>query len=372
MKKKVFINGRFTTHHFAIRNVIYSITKELSKKDDLEVFITINKNSDKKDFEKLDVNIINVNINSDSSILNNLYTIFIVPLLLIKYRINLCIYPGISLFLFKPCKTILYMHDLIEYQMDNQSKKQLIFRKITYPYVCKLANKIVTVSKNSKKDLESILNVKSEKISVFYNGFDDDIYPVEKQAAAKYVEEKYQISNYIYYMGYITHPQKNLIYLINEFKILHENNKDLNLVFAGPIGKDSDLIFNAVKDNNLESSFKYLGKVPYEHIKYLYSASICFCFPSLYEGFGMPVLESMATKTITFASNISSIPEILTNENYLIDPRKKGDLSDCIQKHFQISDVKKEEVVEKNYQRTKAFSWENHGDSLHKLILKLL
>jgi glycosyltransferase involved in cell wall biosynthesis len=371
MKKRILIHGRFTTHHFAVRNVIYNLARELSERENLEVFITINKNSEHEDFKKMRVKILYIHLNSDNSILNVLHTLFIIPIILMINRINICIYPGICFYLFAPCKTILYMHDLIEYHIDNQSKIKLFYRKIVYPYDCKRADKIITVSENSKRDLEAILKINKDKIAVAYNGYDEGLYPVNKNIAAKYVEQNYHIKNYIYFMGYITHPQKNLIYLINEFAKVRKIYNSLTLTFAGPIGKDASIIFDAVKDNNIEDSFKYLGKVPYEDIKYLYSAAKLFCFPSLYEGFGMPVLEAMASKTIVFASNVSSMPEILTNEKYLVDPYKEGDLSEKILRYFQKTDDENEEVLENNYQRAKYFSWKKHADIVYRVISEL-
>lgn len=367
--KKILINGRFTSHHFAIRNVIYNVVKELSHKKDLSVYVLLNKDSEMLEFKRLRVNILTNPLPANNAPLNHLYTMFILPFILLFKHIDLVIYPQICIYLFNPCKSILYLHDLIEFYLNNQDKKRMIFRKLSYPYVCKHADYIVTVSNNTKKDIIKFLNTPANKIVVAYNGCAEDLKPIDMVEAANYVKDKYDISDYIFYIGYLSHPQKNLIYLINEFKRILINYPSLNLVFAGPQGKDADLILEAVKNSNLGSHFKYLGKVPFSDLKYLYSGCRLFCFPSIYEGFGMPVLEAMTCGAPVITSNISSMPEILQDDKYLIDPYKDGDLSS---KANELLSLDRDLISKVNINASKSFSWNNHGKILYNLIVKHL
>lgn len=367
MKKKILINGRFSSHHFAIRNVIYNIAFQLSKSDDYEVYIILNRDSEISDFEQLNLKILFNESPADSAMKNHLFTMFRLPRILKKHNIDLVIYPQICFFLKNPCKSLLYMHDLIEYKIESQSKKKLIFRKVSYPYICRVADHIVAVSENTKKDLIDILHVPQDKISVAYDGADQNLKPIDKTVAKEYVKSKYNIKNYIFYIGYLTHPQKNLLYLISEFKRFQQIYPDYQLVFAGPKGKDADMILEFAKETGIP--FSYLGKVPYKDLAYLYSGCECFCFPSLYEGFGMPVLEAMKCGAPVITSDVSSLPEIQTNKNWLINPKVSGELTDKLQKiiHEDINRLEEENIVE-----SKKFSWDNHGYSLKKIISKIL
>lgn len=362
-KKRILINGRFSSHHFAIRNVIFNITKHVSLDSGYDVYVVLNKDSDIEEFKSLDVQIVRNPCKADSAATNHLYTMFIFPFILMKYKIDLVIYPQISIFLFNPCKSILYIHDLIEYYVDSQNWKKMFFRKTAYPYVCKIANAIVAVSENTKKDIISILKVKQDKVYVNYDGMDDRLTPVSKTVAQAYVEKKFGINHYVFYIGYLTHPQKNLIYLINEFERFHTSHPDYILVFAGPKGKRAEQILDVA--NKLGSDFHYLGKVDYDDLKYLYSACEVFCFPSLYEGFGMPVLEAMTCGAPVITSNRSSLPEILSDEKWLIDPEKNNDLS------VRLSDIieySRGEISKKNIDYAQNFSWLKHGERLKTII----
>ncbi len=367
MKKRILINGRFSSHHFAIRNVIFNIVDQLSKDNEYDIYVVLNRDSEINDFKKLNIKIIYNENPADSGLKNHLFTMFKLPSVIKRNHIDLVIYPQICFFLHNPCKALLYMHDLIEYKIDSQSKKKLIFRKISYPYICKKAAHIVAVSENTKKDLIEILKVPKEKVSVAYDGSDISIKPYDKAMSRSFVKEKYDINKFVFYIGYLTHPQKNLIYLISEFKKFQANNKDYQLVFAGPKGKDADAILEYVKKADIP--FKYLGKVPYSDLPYLYSACEFFCFPSLYEGFGMPVLEAMKCGSPVITSNVSSLPEILGNHKWLINPTKQNSLADKMEEMVLAN---QRSISDENINKAKEFSWDNHGNRLKQIISKIL
>lgn len=367
MKKRILINGRFTSHHFAIRNVIYNVAKQVSSRKDIDCYIVLNYDSDIEEFKNLPINIIHNDAPADSALKNHLFTIFKLPKILKQYKIDIAIYPQICIFFNNPCKVILYMHDLIEYKVESQNWKKMLFRKLTYPFVCRKADKIISVSQNTKKDLIELLNVPEEKIAVAFDGKDTNLHPEDKEVARKYVEDKYGISNYLFYIGYLTHPQKNLIYLIKEFEKFSQDHPDIMLVFAGPKGKDADLILETAEHANIK--FKYLGKVPYEDLSSLFSGCLWFVFPSLYEGFGMPVLEAMTCGAAVITSNTSSIPEIIGDDEWTIDPKKDGDLANALDR---MHDTDREKIEEKNLRRSKSFTWDFHGEILNNEITKLI
>ena len=353
--KKILLNARISSHHFALKNVILNLAGGLASEPEIDLYLLISKDTDIPGIRDLNATIIPAPIPADKSALNHLYSIFVLPFLLIKHHIDLLVFPQIGIYLFKVCKIVFYMHDLIEYHIPNQKKSKLIFRKIAYPFDCRLADHIITVSENSKNDLIDIMHVPPEKITVAYDGCDDDLYPVQEPAATDFVKKKYGIENYVYYMGYITHPQKNLLYLIEEIAVFRKQHQDISLVFAGPMGKDAQMILDFAQ-KKLGNSFKYLGQVPWGDLKYLYSACVTFCFPSLYEGFGMPVLEAMRCGRPVVSSNVSSIPEILTDTRCLVDPTKTGDLVEKLT--FAVAHQK--ELGEKNYNDSLKFSWKKH------------
>ena len=369
-KKKILINGRFSSHHFAIRNVILNVAKKLSEQSEYDTYIVLNKYSDIEDFRSMDLKIIYNPFRADSAILNHLFTMFVLPWILLFNGISVVVYPQICIYLCNPfCKVILYMHDLIEYHFDSQKKSKLLFRKVAYPYVCKHADKIVTVSESTKKDVVEIFKTDPEKVVVAYDGKAEDLIPIPKEEARKYVKNKYSIENYIFYIGYITHPQKNLIYLLDEFASFQKDYPNTMLVFAGPRGKNADMILEHAACSIPEVAFKYLGKVPYSDLKYLYSGAQIFCFPSLFEGFGLPVLEAMSCGAVVVASNRSSIPEILNNPDFLINPDEKGALAYCLSRYYGIDNS---QIQQDNIERSRKFTWDKHGMILCREVSDLI
>lgn len=369
-KKKILINGRFSSHHFAIRNVVLNVAKQLSGQPDYDTYIVLNKDSDIEEFKNLDLKIIYNPFKADSAALNHLFTMFILPWIILFNGISIAVYPQICIYLFNPfCKVVLYMHDLIEYHFDSQKKGKLIFRKFAYPYVCKHADKIITVSDCTKQDVIKYFGTDPDKIDVAYDGKDEDLVAIEKNEAREYIKTKYNVDNYIFYIGYLTHPQKNLIYLIDEFAAFNKRNKDTMLVFAGPRGKNADMILEHANKVLPVGAFKYLGKVPYMDLKYLYSGCQMFCFPSLFEGFGMPVLEAMTCGATVFASNRSSIPEILNNKEFLVNPESSAELSSKLLKYYGKDNTS---IELNNIQRSKLFTWDEHGIVLRKVINNLI
>ena len=366
-KKRVLLNARISSHHFALKNVILNLATGLSANSEFDLYLLISRNTDIPGIRGLKARIITVPIPADSSALNHLYSIFILPLVLLRYRIDLLIFPQISIYLFKVCRILFYMHDLIEYHIPNQKKSKLFFRKIAYPIDCKLADHLITVSQNSKKDLMEILHVPENKITIAYDGCDADLKSIPETEACNFVLQKYGIQNYLYYMGYITHPQKNLLYLIDEVTEFKKEMPEITLVFAGPRGKEADRILKYA-EQKLGNAFKYLGKVPWDDLKYLYSGCLTFCFPSLYEGFGMPVLEAMRCKRPVITSNVSSIPEIMQDKRCLINPTLSGEL--CSKLKFTI--MHRMELGEMNYKESMRFSWKEHVAAVLKTVKVLL
>lgn len=366
-KKRVLLNARISSHHFSLKNVIFNLASGLAKDSAFDLYVLISRDTDIPGIRELNARILNASIPADQSALNHLYSIFVLPLILLRHRIDLLIFPQIGIYLFKICKILFYMHDLIEYHIPNQKRSKLLFRKIAYPLDCKLADHLITVSENSKKDLMKILHVSEEKITVAYDGCDPDLQSIPEEQACDYVAHKYGIKNYLYYIGYITHPQKNLLYLIDEVAEFKKEMPEINLVFAGPRGKEADRILNHASQK-LGSSFLYLGKVPQADLKYLYSGCLTFCFPSLYEGFGMPVLEAMRCKRPVISSNVSSIPEIMQDKRCLINPETPGEL--CSRLKFTITH--RRELGEMNYRNSLSFSWHKHVMTVQKTLKAII
>jgi len=195
----------------------------------------------------------------------------------------------------------------------------------------KRAKKIIAVSEFTKDELMAVYGAPSSKIEVVYNGFNSALYkPLADQNKIKLVLEKYGIkSPYIFYAGRLE-KKKNIAMLINAMVLLRDKYKNFNhkLVLTGSAGLGFDEIKYTIEEFDFNSEVIVTGWAPEEDMPYLYSGASLFVFPSLYEGFGIPLLEAMATGVPIAASNIPAIAEITAGAARLFDPRDKHDIAE--------------------------------------------
>ena len=227
---------------------------------------------------------------------------------------------------------ILVLHDLIPLLFPKWHLKQYPFFKYLLPLALKNSKKIITVSNHTKKLIEKYFDIDSKKIEVIYNGIE---MPLEKN-----IEKE----NFILYVGRDS-PTKNIDMIVKSFLSLKTDRrfKDIKLVLVGVNRK-----FN-------HHDTKSLGYVDENELDMLYRKAKVFLFPSLYEGFGFPVLEAMSRKTAVITSKVSSLPEIVNNSGVLVNPMSLSEILNSLKKILLNADFR-EELEIKGFERTKQFS----------------
>lgn len=221
-----------------------------------------------------------------------------------------------------------------------------------------IADAILVISEHTKKDLIKYFNVPTEKITVTYLGKDETFKKVSDVETINHFLEQYNLpQNYILFVGSFE-PRKNIKCLINSYarlpKYLRENHK---LVIAGAKGWLNNDIYQLVQDLKIEHNIQFTGYVPQEVMAVLYSQASIFVYPSLYEGFGLPVLEAMSCETPVITSNISSIPEITGKDGaVLINPLNFEELSVKIQEVLE-SSIISDRLSKNGKLQSEKFSW---------------
>lgn len=231
-------------------------------------------------------------------------------------------------------------------------KKYVLWYKSLLPIAAKHAQKIITISNFSKSKIMELLNISEEKIVVTYVGVDQIFQPLNKTSSLiKDFGLKYP---YILSVGAIT-PRKNLTRLFKAWEIVSQKRKDIWLVFVGEAGLASS---NMSSIGSLPPRVIHLNRVNDEQLVQLYVDSLCYLHPSLYEGFGLPVLEAMACGTPVITSNITSMPEIAGDAAILIDPY---DIESIVEGVIQVIDNEdlRKNLRGKGLNRSKKFTWEN-------------
>ena len=260
----------------------------------------------------------------------------------------------------KKTKTVVTIHDLaFKFFPDHFPKKDLRRLNLFTDYAVKNSDKIIAISNSTKNDLLKIYTkLKEEKIKVIYHGYDKSLFNENiSQEEIEKIKKRYMlhVSRYMIFVGTIQ-PRKNIETLIEAFKILRgkETHKDLNLVIAGSEGWLAGPIVEKIKNT---PGAIMTGKFETEDLPALIAGAEVFVLPSLYEGFGLPVLEAMACGTPVVAADNSSLKEITGTSGLLFNAKNIEQLAQTLQSILEDNRLKNT-LREKGLERVKSFSWE--------------
>ncbi|MDA8233630.1 MAG: glycosyltransferase family 1 protein [Clostridia bacterium] len=266
------------------------------------------------------------------------------------------------------CPTIVTIHDLIPYVYpETVGKGYLKIFLEQMPRIVEEADKIITVSKWSQRDLEKILKVPAEKITITYEAPEPIYRPLPKGETQKVLREKYGLTkDYILYIGGFG-PRKNVKGLINAYNEVYKDiNDDVKLVFVGKQAKDFTELTMLIEALGLEERVIWTGFAPVQDLPYLYNGARVFVYPSFYEGFGLPPLEAMACGTTTITSNVSSIPEVVGKSALLVNPYNTVELAEALYRLLNNPQLAAE-YGQKGLRRAKMFTWEKTAKETMKV-----
>jgi len=224
----------------------------------------------------------------------------------------------------------------------------------------KKAKKVITISESSKKDIIKFYKRKAGDVVVAYPGYDRRRYNVRvksQKTEIKNIRKKYNINTeYIIYVGTLQ-PRKNLTRLIEAFNGLGLG--DVKLVITGRRGWMYDEIFDRVEKLGLTDKVLFTGYVEVCDLPYLVAGAKLFVLPSLYEGFGIPVVEAKALGVVTVISKNSSLIEVGGNSSIFIEkPEQIENIEGAIQKALNLNQAERNEIIGKGLEEIKKFDWE--------------
>ncbi|MEX0621389.1 MAG: glycosyltransferase family 1 protein [Candidatus Woykebacteria bacterium] len=266
-------------------------------------------------------------------------------------------------------KTVATIHDLgAEFLADYHKYPQKIYLNWSTKYVASAANHLIAVSKFTKKDLTTTLKVPSSRVSVVYEAVNmRHFYPRDKDLIAR-TRAKYGLAGkYFIYVGTIQ-PRKNLVRLIDAFA--KAKLADTDLVLVGTKGWLHEDIYKAPGKFSVSNHTRFLGYVPDEDLPALYSGALGLTFPSLYEGFGLPILEAFACGCPVLTSGVGATAEIAEAAALLVDPLDTNDIAKGIKK-LALDKVLRQGLREKGRERVVDFSWEKTAKETIKVFEKV-
>lgn len=268
--------------------------------------------------------------------------------------------------LFPSVRQIVVVHDLIPLKYPQSSPKWKYYYLYVLPLILKQSERIICTSQHTKKDLIENYQLDPELIDVIYWGFDRQLfYPQAKSE----ILQKYGLNKYLLYVGDMRF-YKNLSRCIQAFDRLPD--KDCQFVITG---KKDDFFYPEIKSQVQRLSAKeriiFLDYVPTADLPPLYSMAEALVFASLYEGFGLPVLEAMACGTPVIGSNATSIPEVGGDSIFYVDPYSVESISQGM--YRLVSDLELQKSLRnKGLERAKVFSWDLTTARVSQVFLNCL
>jgi glycosyltransferase involved in cell wall biosynthesis len=232
------------------------------------------------------------------------------------------------------------------------------------------ADHILADSQATKDDLVSLYKVSEGKVTVLLSGVDAR-FRHAADSLLMTIRSRYGLQRpFILSVGTIQ-PRKNYTRLIHAFVWLRQKGYDLDLVIVGGRGWLEDSIYQTVQDTRMQEYVHFIGYADENDLPPLYSAAECLAFPSLYEGFGLPILEAMACGTPVVTSNVSSLPEVAGDAALIVDPYDTESIAHAIQRLLDDTTLRSH-LVQKGYKRAGHFSWDESARKLRQIYGNML
>ena len=253
--------------------------------------------------------------------------------------------------------TLLVSHDLnyIHYPKGIQWS-HLKFLNYYFPKYHERADHIVAVSNYSKQDIIKEYDIETDKISVAYNSSPDDFPPLTYEEKVFFKKQFTDDQEYFVYIGSM-HPRKNLKRLMLAFDLYKEmSNSEDKLVLFGRLAFKNSQLFSTFNSLKCKNDIVFLNDDDCE-ISTALGAARALCYISLFEGFGIPILEAFKSKVPVITSNVTSMPEVSGDAAILVDPNSEQDIANAM---FSIrsNNALRSELIKKGSQRLGDFSWE--------------
>jgi len=270
--------------------------------------------------------------------------------------------------------SVITVHDLAIYRNPELfPPKQKFSQKVLVPNSLKKAAHVIAVSEATAKNVRDLFKVSSERLSVIYEGFTKG--PRVTVAKKNAVKNKFGIrERYIFFVGTIE-PRKNLVALVKAFdQFMNDNyqrHRDLQLVIAGGKGWKHEAIFQAIARAKWSSNIRVIGYVTHEEKMGLLEDSLFFAFPSLWEGFGLPVLEAASLAVPVLTSKISSLPEVAGPGAEYVKPDSIKDIQRGITVLVKGA-AKRKSLGNKGKLHAQQFSWRRCATETHAVYRQVV
>lgn len=267
------------------------------------------------------------------------------------------------------CPSVVTIHDCIHLMFPQYLPNRLAYtyaRTFMWTATHRAAH-VLTVSEASKRDILRFFRIPPDKITVAYNAIDErfDTAPADEDIAR--VQQRFQLNDpFILYVGNIR-PHKNLERLIEAFALVRTGSlANTKLLIIGDEISKYPTLRRAVHRGKLHKHVRFLGFVGRDTLAALYRLATVFAFPSLYEGFGLPPLEAMASGTPVVTSNVSSLPEVVGDAAILVDPREATAIAHGLRRAL-LDPALREQMRLRGLARAQHYSWARTTETILRI-----
>ncbi|MHC4221400.1 MAG: glycosyltransferase family 4 protein [Planctomycetota bacterium] len=344
--------------HQFIRSLVPALERQIA---DDELFVFYNRDQ----FKGLAPSSTEIAINCE----NRLWWDFVLlPLAIRKIKPDAAIFPKDVLPFFTGSRRYTVNHDLAYFDKSLGAYPFLdtLYMRTLMPISARKADGIFAISEHTKKDVLRYTGCTPEKITVTYEAADPMYQPILDKSQLQRVRDKYDLpQKFIMYVGSLS-PRKNIVRLMQAFAKISTKIDHKIVLTASKSWDDSD-VYQAIDQLGLQDRVKKIGYVEPEDMPALYNLADMYVYVSLYEGFGLPVLEAMQSGCPVIASDTTSIPEVAGDAAMLVNPLDVDAIADAIYKVSTDPEMR-QKLINSGYRQAEKFSWDKCAKTMLDVI----
>lgn len=288
-----------------------------------------------------------------------------------RYKADVFLSPDGFLSLRSKVKTVMVTHDIAHMHFPEQIPYHgRVFYKYFVPKYLQQADQIITVSSFTKEDILHHYSIEAEKIAVACNGCREEFQPLSEAQKVNVKAQYAEGEEYFFYLGAV-HPRKNVHRLISAFDIFKQRTHSrLKLLIGGRLAWQTGLVKSAYEQAKYKSDILLLGYVEEKALPLLMGAAHALTYLSVFEGFGVPLLEAMHCEVPILASNVTSIPEVVGEAGLLVDPENIETIAQAMEKMDQNKPLREALIAKGRIQREQ-FSWDKATAVIYNALINL-
>ena len=260
----------------------------------------------------------------------------------------------------KPCPLVATIHDLAPFHVSGKYDwMRMFYGRVVARRLARRQDRIIAISENTARDIALFFGIARQRIAVIHNGLDHERFrPGSTEEASRAIAQQHGIEKpFFLYVARLEHPGKNHVPLIAAFENFKaRTGSDWQLVFGGSDWHGAEAIHAAIRNSRFARDIRCLGFVPDDKLPELYRAAEVFVYPSLFEGFGMPPIEAMASGCPVISSTRGSLGEVVAAAAATVDPADIGSMAEQLTR-MATDPERREQLRSAGLVRAAQFDW---------------